>query len=118
KLYGIEHRGRGDRSRKCIDDGDGHTAFRALRARSNGLHGRLDGLRANTDFQRVGLRTGDGQHDCRRVPEVALEKDRARALWQLAVHRVELEIDVTELPLDVRDVFGKLNVDLCGSGKG
>src|SRR5262245_32151573 len=61
------------------------------------LNGGLDGLRAKIDFNLVRPGTGHRQHECGRVPKIALEGDRAGTLRQPAVQFVELEVDVAEL---------------------
>ncbi len=74
-------------------------------------------LCANADFNLVCLRAGYGQHECSSIPEVALERDWACTLRQLVVECVQLEIDVAELPLDVRDIFGELDIDVSRAGE-
>ena len=83
----------------------------------NRLDGGLDRLRANIDFYRVCLWTGNGQHECSGIPKITLERDRTCTLRQLVVQRVQLEIDVAELPFDVRDILGELHVDVGGAGE-
>src|ERR1700730_7888694 len=91
--------------------------FCVLPLRPDSSDCRLDRLRANIYFYLVCLRTGYGQHESSSVPKIALERDRPCTLRQLNVQRVQLEIDVAELPLDIRDILSKLDIHVSRSGK-
>src|SRR6266699_4915062 len=77
----------------------------------------LDRLRTNIDFNLVCLRTRYGKHECSSITKIALERDRPCTLRQLVVKCVQFEIDVAELPLDVRDIFGELDVHVSRAGQ-
>src|SRR5580704_6976333 len=70
-----------DRDRLCLGCGLLDGASRADRC--------LNGLRPEIDLYRVCLRARDGQHQCCRIPKVALESNGSGSLGELAVKSVE-----------------------------
>jgi hypothetical protein len=61
----------------------------------------LNGLRAEIDLYRVRFGTCNRQHQRCRISEVTLKCNGPGALRKLAAQRVELQVDVAELALQV-----------------
>ena len=102
---------RGKRLRKRVDDGDRRTLLLVFLRGPRSLDGRLNPSCADVDLDRVRSWTGNGQHERSGVPKITLEQDGTGAWRELAVQCIQLEVDVAELSLYVRDILGKLHVD-------
>ena len=72
---------------------------------------------AQSDIHLTRLGTGDGQHQRSRVAKITIELDRPRALGQLAIQRVQLEIDIGKLLLGVIHRVIELNIDQGKTGE-
>src|SRR6266478_3395434 len=117
ELRGVQYclvRGKG--LRKRVDDGDRRALALVFLRGPRSLHGRLNPSCADVDLDRVRFWTGNGQHERSGVSKITLERDVTGAWRELAVQCIQLEVDVAELPLYVRDIFGKLHVDVGGTG--
>jgi len=106
-LYGPAQ---GKRLRKGVDNGDGRTLLLGFPCGPRSLDGRLNPSCADVDLDRVRLGTGNREHERSGVPKITLERDGPGTARELAVQCIQLEIDVAELSLYVRHLFGKLHV--------
>ena len=89
-----------DRFREADDDREAGARGRGTRARADFADRGGHLVRAEPDFDVARRRARDGEHECRRVPEVLHEVDRTRAVRQVR-DPVELQLDVVELLADL-----------------
>ncbi len=103
--------------REGVDDADRPCRRWGRPARTRRRDRGLNRLRPQVDLDRVCLGARHGQHQRRRISEVALEGDGARSLGKLAAQSIELQVDVAELALQIVHVFGKLDEDVGMAGQ-